>query len=294
MSDTSTTSTATSQSALDLITSTLNKWGLSTATTDLATWAWGEWKAGKTLDQIFVELKSQPAYKARFPAMDTLAQKGHAITEAQYINFEQTYTSILHGAGFPPGFYDDPAQFATWIGNEVSPQEIQDSADLYKQAAFEVQGPHNETTLTQLNRLYGIPPTQSAIASLLINGDKALPLLQRQFKASQLGAIAGNAGFSATLTAAELEALATQGVTAEQARAGFGQLAGEQQLFNQLPGEAGQSITTDEQVTATFDNNAAAQRRIASRAAKRKAEFAAGATTSGTNKGVSGLGSTTR
>ena len=54
-----------------------------------------------TEDGVLLELRKTPEYKARFPAMEALAQKQRAITEAEYIEFERNAAQLERAYGLP-------------------------------------------------------------------------------------------------------------------------------------------------------------------------------------------------
>lgn len=272
-----TPSTAADSSAKAIIDGALGQYGLQS----LSSWAWSKWQAGESIDQIMLELRSTPEYKTRFPAMETLAQAGHAISESQYINLEQTYTQIGRQYGLPAGFYDQPADFTALIAGEVSPAEFQQRVQDYATFAYEV----DPTTRDQLQRLYGVDAGH--LAAYFIDPAKALPVLQRQFGATQAAAAGARASFG-DLTQNQAELLAN--VSPEALAQGFGTLYQNRELFNQLPGEAGQGISTDAQLGAAFLGDANAQQRIDAAARRRKAVFDQGGTVAQTQRGFAGAG----
>jgi hypothetical protein len=80
-------------------------------------------------------------------------------------------------------------------------------------------------------------------------------------------------------------------VSASQAQAGFGKLAGEQGLFSALPGSGEDTIDQGTQVAAGLENNAAAQKTLSRRQAQRLAPFQGGGAVNVGNTGATGLGS---
>lgn len=285
-SSTSTTSTSTTtssgtsvadSSAKAIIDGALSQYGLSS----LSSWAWQKWQAGESVDQIMLELRSTPEYKTRFPAMETLSQSGHAISEAEYINLEQTYIQLGRQYGLPSGFYDQPSDFTALIAGEVSPVEYQQRLQDYQAVAYDV----DPTIRDELKRLYGIDAGH--LAAYFIDPAKALPVLQRTFVATQAASAAERSGFG-ELSLSQAESLS--GVDASQFAEGFGNLLHNQQLFQALPGEAGQAISTEGQLGAQFLGDAATQQQIEGVAAKRKAVFSDGGGFSQSQTGYAGVG----
>jgi len=141
---------ASTGSAKAIIDKALGDYGLST----LSTWAWQKWQAGESIDQIMLELRSTPEYGQRFPAMKTLGDRGQAISEAQYINYEQSATSIFKAAGLPANFYDQPDDFANFLTNNVALPELQSRVQAYQSAAFSAP----QEVRDALQSMYGVSP----------------------------------------------------------------------------------------------------------------------------------------
>lgn len=276
-----TTGTPEQQSARAILTDSLGQYGLGS----LADWAWGKYLAGESIEQIMLEMRATPEYKARFPGMDALSKKGRAISEAEYINIEQQYVSLFRQAGLPAGFYDQPDDFARFISNEVSPQEMSGRLDVARTALYETPPQVRD----ELARLYGLG--SGDVMAFLLDPTKALPIIQSQFTAAAAGAAAKLSGYG-MLTQHEAESLATTGDNFAQFAQGFDVLARSQELFAPIIGEAGaDTITRDEQLGAVFGGNTAAARRLARRAQERAAAFQGGGGFASTQGGVTGLGS---
>lgn len=259
---------------------TLGQFGLS----GLGGWAWEKYKAGVPVEQIFLDLRQTPEYKARFPAMEALAKKGRAVSEATYIDLERTFAQTRRAAGLPEGFYDRPEDFAKLIAGEVSPTEDAARVELARLSAFQAPPEVRD----ELARNYGIDAGQ--LTAYWLDPDRALPLIQQQYLSAQIGGQARTTGYG-VLTKSESESLAARGVTEAQAQQGFGQLAESRGLFNALPGSGEDEIGREEQIGAVFAGNAGASERIRRRQAQRKAEFGGGGGFSSSREGVGGLGS---
>jgi len=250
------------QSARGVLNTELANFGLSS----LSDTVWNWFLEGRSIDQIMLDIRGTPEYKARFPAMDTLAKRGQAITEQQYVDYETQSIKTLRAAGIDPSFFD----VTEGLVNNVSQTELQARADLAKQAVY--MG--DPATVQQLQALYGV--STGDLAGYWLNPDKALPLIQKQFQAAQESGSAVRTGYGA-LNQTQAEQLAELGVTQAQADTGFGTLTRERQLFTALPGEGGfGGITQEQQLGATFGGNAVSQAAIEAERQKRLAEFKAG------------------
>lgn len=263
------------------ISGTLSQYGLGS----LGNWAWNEWKTGKSIDQIYLDMRERPEYKARFPAMGQLSQDGHAITENDYVNLETTYKQIFHNAGLPPGFYDQPEDFSKLIAGQVAPTELKTRVDMASQAALTAPA----ETRQALSDLYGL--SGGDLTAYWLDPNKALPIIQQQFAAAQTSGSAMRAGYGG-LTQAEAERAASFGQTQGAVDKGFDTLTREEQLFQPLPGEGGPAISREQQLNAALGGGTADQLAIEQKAAERVGAFADKSRDYATSaKGISGLGS---
>lgn len=259
-----TTATA-PESAVDVLSATLAQYGVPS----LSGWAWQQLVSGVPTSQILLELPQQQAFKDAFPEIQARQNAGlPPITAGEIVSYRNQAQQYMRDAGLPPGFWDQPSDFANLIENNVSIDELRQRVDLARQATYQVpQGVRDV-----LARDYGI--TDGHWAANFLDPTQAEPLLAQHFLAAQIGATAQQTGYQTNKT--QNEQLAAQGFTQDQARQGFTQLANSQQLMNSLPGENTTGISQDDQLAAVFGGNAAAQREISQRADQRKAQFAGG------------------
>lgn len=274
---------AVTESARGIVDGFLAAYGLQ----GLSSWAWGQYVTlgggAEAMAQIELELPNQAPFQARFPAYQVLAKKGRAMSPAEMLAYERTATQMLRAAGLPPGFYDDPSDFAGWMAGEVSVGELQQRVQI---AERRVSG-YDPAAKQAAFDFYGL--TEGDLVADALDPDRALPVLQRQAKAIDAGAAAGRAGIGLDRTIAE--ELADRNV--EDLDAGFGQIAGAQGLFGstvdeQAQGEA--SFGQAEQVGAVFGTHPAVQRRLRRRVESRQAAFAGSSGFGAAQGGVTGLG----
>lgn len=267
-------------SARAIIDGALGQYGLQS----LSTWAWGKYLANESIDQIMLELRQTPEYKTRFPAMETLAQSGHAISEAQYIDYETGASNIFKANGLPSSFYDQPQDFAQFLTNNVALPELQTRVQMYRDAAFNTPPEIRQ----HLQDFYGVSPGE--LTAFFIDPDKALPLITQRYNAATAAGYATTTGYG-PVTQSEAERVAQFGLSAGQLQAGFGRLAGESELFNPLLGTTDQGVGRAQGLNAEFGQNAADQVAIESERANRLATFKGGGGFAETAKGVVGVGS---
>lgn len=274
-------------SAVDILRGILKPYGLS----DLAT---GMYDVGKNSQHdpnvAYLWLREQPQYKTAFPGMELRAKNGLSpMTEQQYIDWKSAYTSAMKNNGIPPGFYDGPEDFAQFIGNDISPQEVEkrvvDGVVAVQQAPQEVRD--------ALFNYYGV--TDGDLAAYWLDPNKKGKDLLFQKAATWAGAQAAATDFG-QISRQEAESLAAANVTPEQAKGQFGVLGASKELFGGLTGEAvapSDQFTREEQIRFA-QGDEEAQRELVRLANKRKAVFAGGGSVAAGQEGVSGLGSSSK
>jgi hypothetical protein len=273
------------QSAKATLNNTLAQYGLE----GLGEFAWKEYLLGFPIEQILIDIRNTPEYKTRFPAMDYLGQQGKAITEAEYINYERSAASIMQAAGLPPGFYDQPSDFANFLKNDVALPELQNRVDLARTAIYQ-SDPDTLSALEDFYGAWGTPENMVGdLTAYFLDEQKALPLIQTRLAAAQTQSAAQRSGYG-QITRTEAERLANLGITPEAAGKGFGSLASIEPLFTNLPGEVGTTPTREQGQAAAFENNAEAQQAIEKQRRRRAAPFEQGGRfQQGQGGGFSGL-----
>src|SRR5581483_2048777 len=110
----------------------LRQWGLQELAPDVLRLL----QDGHSQDQVSVLIQDTDAYRKRFSGNDLRRKAGlAALSPAEYLATEASYRRIMESAGLPVGFYDQPSDFTTWIGADVSPNEIQSRVNLAVDAA---------------------------------------------------------------------------------------------------------------------------------------------------------------
>lgn len=235
-------------------------------------------KRGYSGDAIAVLLRQTPEYKERFPAMAALSAKGRAISEGEYIAFERNAASLERSYGLPAGMLGRDT-VTSLLTNEVSAAELEDRVTMAAAGAFQTS-PEVKQVFEQY---YGIG--SGGLTGYFLDPAKALPLLERQYVSSQIGAEA--AMQDVTVQAMTSERLFEAGVTREQAREGFGQVA-RMGAFTQGRGDV---VSQQDLISGTFENNEQALASIERASRARTGRFQEGGGFATTQQGVSGLGS---
>lgn len=163
-------------------------------------------------DTITILLQQTPEYKARFAGNQARLANGlQVLTPAEYLSTEASYKQLLRSNGMDASF-STPQQFSEWIGNDVSPTELQSRVNMAVTAT--TQAP---PSLTQYFNQLGIGTGN--LASYFLNDQNPTPELQLKLNQAQIGA----AGLqnNLQLSAADAMRYAQQGVTYAQAQSAY-------------------------------------------------------------------------
>lgn len=231
-----------------------------------------------TEDGVLLELRKTPEYKARFPAMEALAQKQRAITEAEYIAFERNAAQLERAYGLPSGMLGKDA-VTNLLTNEVSARELEERVTLAAAGAFQTSQEMRDT----FRQFYGID--SGGLTAYFLDPDKALPLLNKQYAASQIGAEAAMQDI--TIQSRLAEELTTAGVSREEARAGFGEVA----RMSGLSVGRGDVATQEQLISGQLMGSEEAQAAVRRASAARVGRFQGGGGALTTQQGVTGAGS---
>jgi hypothetical protein len=215
----------------------------------LADKIYGYVKNGESADTISIQLQDTPEYKQRFAGNEARKANGlPVLSPADYLATETSYKQIMANAGMPSGFYDSNSDFNNWIGKNISPSEIQQRVDMATQATI-LSNPDYRKALNQM----GIDDAH--ITAYFLDTNKAMPYLQKAAATAQIGAEAlrNNLQFDQGYA----DQLATMGISADQARQGFQQVAGELDTMNALGAVYGEDWNLKQSEAATFGTEGA-------------------------------------
>lgn len=169
-------------------------------------------KQGYDADSIMVMIRTTPEYKQRFPAMEALARKGRAISEGEYIAYEQTAAGLERRYGLPQGML--MGNVTGLLEAEVSAAELNDRVLLAASASLEVPQDVRDT----FTQYYNIG--QGGLTAYFLDPGVATPLLEKQYASARIGTEAMRQGVGIDVGIAQN--LQELGVSPEQAREGFG------------------------------------------------------------------------
>jgi hypothetical protein len=217
------------QSAFDLLKLQFDEYGLGALVEPLR----GLIQEGISPSEFAVRLRQTDPYKKRFAANAARVSSGlRALSEAEYINLEDGYQTIMRNYGLPASYYakgDLGRQegFEKFIAGDVSTTELEDrimtAQNRVINAAPEV--------MTALKQFY--PDIKNGeILAYTLDPTKGLADIKKKVLAAEIGGAAIGAGLGAAATRAE--ELARYGVTAETARAGYDAIGGGLERGRQL------------------------------------------------------------
>lgn len=204
--------------ASDILTKMLAQWGIDTSSMAAGSIGAlvdkyvkdGTFNSSTTGDVVQLYLQDTPEWQRRFSGNAARVKAGMAaLSPAEYLAAESGYQQVLQAAGLPKGFYDDPSDFSNFIANGVSASEVNDRAQAAVTAAQNVD-PAFKNMLSQ----YGYPLDNGQLAAYMLDPTRALPTIQRQISASQIGAAGNRQG--AGLGTTDAEKLLDMGKSADQ------------------------------------------------------------------------------
>ena len=234
-------------------------------------------KDGYDPEAVMVLIRTTPEYKQRFPAIEALAAKGRAISEAEYIEYEQTAAGLERRYGLPSGML--MSTVTDLLTNEVSASELNDRVLLASSAAIQAPDDVKNTFMDY----YGIGT--GGLTAYFLDPNKATPLLEKQYAASLIGTEATRQGVGMDVFGSEN--LATLGITQEEAREGFGRVAGAMSLTQ----GRGDVVSQQQLVSGTFAQDESALQAIERASKARTGRFQGGGGFASSQQGVGGLGS---
>lgn len=244
------------------------------------------------------QIRQTDVYKARFAgnemrkkAVQEAMARGEMptmseLSEAKYIELEDSYREVLKKANVPAQFYSSTTYLAKMIGNDLSTGEVAARASLAKQAASQA----NPEIKQQLQSLYGVSENQVAAFFLDPELGKETIDTVAAGNAAILAASAARSGL--TLSKTQAEALAQRAApTSEQAvisETVFAETARTAGLTTaSVSGEV--AGVNAEDVILASTGNAEAQARLEKERQKRSAEYQSASGMAETQKGVVGL-----
>lgn len=221
-------------------------------------------EGGYSADTVSLMLQETPEYKARFAANEKRRAAGlPVLSPAEYLSVEAAYREIMSAAGLPPGFYDQPSDFTKWIEADVSPAEIKQRVDV----AAELVNSIDPATRSTFEQWY----TKGDMVAYALDRKRATTVLERQYRAAQIGGAAQDQGIGVDRGLAER--VAETGLSAQQARAGFASIAEDLPTAQKLGNLYGEQYGQQDLVEEVFFSNAKAADKRKRLASRERAQF---------------------
>jgi hypothetical protein len=244
--------------AYAIIEDTLNTYGLSS----LATVIKGYMLSGLGPEQAKLQIKQEPIYKARFKGNETRIAAGlNALSEAEYLNLEDTYNQVMNQYGLGDYFGSTASarqsKIADVIGGDISPVEFKDRISTVVDRVSNADA----SIKKQLKDFYP-NITDTDLVKYFLDPAQTLPALQQKVTAAEIGAAATaqNLGTSAT----SAENLAKYGIDRAAALKGYATIGGllpESKKLSDIYGEAKIDYTQNTAEEEIFKGNASAARK---------------------------------
>ncbi len=225
--------------AVASLTMMLQAWGLESLVPVIT----GLIQQDYSTNQILLEIRKSEPYKKRFSGNEMRIKQGYAALEpSEYLALEDSYQRILQSAGLPKGFYDDPADFAGWIGQNVSAAEVSERVGFATDAV-------NNSDPNYLRALTMMGFSQGDLVANMLDQGRAMPLLRKAVGTSRLGSAALGAGldFNTERNKRWYDILAGADGTIDMgyAKEAYGQVAGALPRAHSLSNLYGEQVTQD-------------------------------------------------
>ena len=168
--------------------------------------------------QAALELRNEPAYKARFAGNEVRRASGmNALSEAEYLALEDSYSQTLRAYGVQNYLGTDAKSrqkvMSDIIANDISATEFKDRIETVVSRVNNADKQVKET----LKAFYDIKDED--LTGYFLNPKENLPKLQEKVTAAEIGAAAKAQGLTTGVTGAA--ALAQFGITKQEAQAGY-------------------------------------------------------------------------
>lgn len=242
--------------AFELLQATLREWDLASLIPDLENIL----TEGVSGDVAMLRLRNTDAYKRRFKGNLERQKRGlPAMSEAEYLETETALKTVVRrygGEGTAIGGLNSDEQLANWIGNDVSPTELNQRFSMYRDNYLA-----QPTWVRDAWAQHGLTPWQAMMAA-------ADPSVSETDLANTLNTFAvgsealqqyGQENFD--FGADRFEEYARRGVTADDARKAFSDVAQREEREGFLAGLAGEQLSRQDQEKAALFGDAGTEKR---------------------------------
>lgn len=231
---------------------------------------------GKPASEVAVLLRQTPQYKQRFPAMDTLAKNGRAISEGEYIGLETSYSKVLSAAGLN-NYFTSPNDYAQYIGKDISVEEFSSRVN----TATNFVNNSNPNAIEMFKNYYGI--NKQDLLKYYLDPAKATPEL---LKKAEIATTAGAAAAAGLDLGEEYSRNIVDSGAAKNAPEAFANVARTKEELAKLASIEQTGVTTKELVGGALGIDANAAKKVSGLASQERARFSgksAGTAVTGSN-----------
>lgn len=221
-------------------------------------------------NQLQLELQNTSEWKTRFAGNEQLRAAGLPVMSvAEYLSVERSYAQIMKNYGLPSGFYDDPSDFATFIGGSVSARELEQRVSAWSDLAN-----REDPAIKEQLRAMGI--SDGALTAYMMDPSRAAPLIQKTYQTALVGGAARTQG----LDASGASRLVERGITEREALQGYGVISDAMPEASRLSDIYGEDVDQSDLEAEVFENSGEASRKRKRLASRERAAF----------QGTSGVG----
>lgn len=266
--------------AMARLQSVLRQYGLG----DMTEWIRSKLLAGASEAEIQLELYDQPAFKARFPAIDARRQAGLSpVSPAEILDYETRGRELLRRAGLTSEQFTNSTYLQGLMVKDVSLAEVNDRVQnglvKIQQAPAEVRNAFGS---------YFGTSGDVALAQFFLDPELAVPELERMATTAFVGGVGQR--FNVHLAQQIAREVADTGASDQAVWQGFRQIDQIKSLFQETLAETTDLTAEQEGVQAVFGTQPGATDTLQRRAQQRTAAFSGGGGAAATDRGVVGLG----
>lgn len=287
--------------AFALLEAQLRQWGLSSLASTFISLATKGFKPQEALNKIKYDTSTNPDtgkpwnadYTKRFSGNAARIKQGlNAYTEAEYLTLEDSYADTLRRNNLTTlistNAESNQAQFAGYMEKGLSATEFADRIDEVSQRVIYA----NKETKDQFREFFPAL-TDTDIISYILRPDITMPVLKTKIAAAEIGGVSKQVGLGGT-SLGMAETLAQAGVTRDEARVGYGQIAEflpDAELYSQIYKQEGITYNKETAEQDVFLNQADATRKRKRLASLERASFegSSGRMRTGQPQGNTGL-----
>lgn len=263
--------------AFALLEAQLRQWGLESLAKVFISLATQGYKPQEAMNKIKYDTSINPAtgrpwnyeYTKRFAGNAARIKKGlNAYTEAEYLALEDSYADTLRRNNLTTlistNAESNQAQFAGYMEQGLSATEFADRIDEVSQRV--IYG--SKETKDQFKE-YFPALTDTDIISYILRPDITMPIIKTKIAAAEIGGISKQVGLGAT-SLGMAETLAQAGISKDEARAGYGEIAEflpDAELYSKIYSQEGITYnkeTAEQDVFLRQQSSTAKRKRLAS------------------------------